>query len=139
LSGPLLDRFDLRIDVHRPDPRQLLGVERSESSSVIAERVRVARGRANDRGVRCNAELSTSALERTAPLMAEASSRVGFPLEECAGCGGLRAQSPISKVMTVRSLLNTSLAHCIFGVIRHFSRVRWRAKWVPRIFRLKHG
>jgi len=81
LSGPLLDRFDLRIDVHRPDPRQLLGSERAESSSVIAERVRVARGRAHDRGVRCNAELSTSALERTAPLMAEASALIERSLE----------------------------------------------------------
>ena len=81
LSGPLLDRFDLRIDVHRPDPRQLLGVERSESSAVIAKRVRVARGRANDRGVRCNAELSTSALERTAPLMVEASALIERSLE----------------------------------------------------------
>ena len=81
LSGPLLDRFDLRIDVHRPDPRQLLGVGRSESSAVIAKRVRVARGRANDRGVRCNAELSTSALERTAPLMAEASALIERSLE----------------------------------------------------------
>ena len=81
LSGPLLDRFDLCIDVHRPDPRQLLGVERSESSAVIAKRVRVARGRANDRGVRCNAELSTSALERTAPLMAEASALIERSLE----------------------------------------------------------
>jgi magnesium chelatase family protein len=59
----------------------LLGVERSESSSVIAERVRVARGRAHDRGVRCNAELSTSALERTAPLMAEASALIERSLE----------------------------------------------------------
>ena len=81
LSGPLLDRFDMRIDVHRPDPRQLLSGERAEASSIVAARVRVARGRANDRGVRCNAELSTSALERTAPLDDEASALVERSLE----------------------------------------------------------
>ena len=81
LSGPLLDRFDVRIDVHRPDPRQLLGGERAESSSAVAERVRVARIRANDRGVRCNAELSTGALERTAPLTVEASALIERSLE----------------------------------------------------------
>jgi magnesium chelatase family protein len=81
LSGPLLDRFDLRIDVHRPDPRQLLSGERAEASSIVAARVRVARGRAKDRGVRCNAELSTSALERTAPLDAQASALVERSLE----------------------------------------------------------
>jgi hypothetical protein len=30
--------------------------------------------------------------------------------------------------MTMRSLPNTSPAHCICGVTRHFSRVRWRVK-----------
>ena len=81
LSGPLLDRFDLRIDVHRPDPRQLLGGDRAEASSIVAARVRVARGRANDRGARCNAELSSSALERTAPLNDEASALIERSLE----------------------------------------------------------
>jgi len=81
LSGPLLDRFDMRIDVHRPDPRQLLSGERAEASSIVAARVRVARGQAKDRGVRCNAELSTSALERTAPLDDEASALVERSLE----------------------------------------------------------
>ena len=81
LSGPLLDRFDLRIDVHRPDPRQLLSGERAEASSIVAARVRVARGRAQDRGVRCNAELSSSALERTAPLDTNASALIERSLE----------------------------------------------------------
>lgn len=81
LSGPLLDRFDLRIDVHRPDPRQLLSAERAEASSIVAARIRLARGRANGRGVRCNAELSPSALERTAPLDDEASALIERSLE----------------------------------------------------------
>ena len=81
LSGPLLDRFDLRIDVHRPDPSQLLTTDRAEASSVVAARVRVARGRANDRGVRCNAELSTSALERSAPLSTDAAALIERSLE----------------------------------------------------------
>lgn len=81
LSGPLLDRFDLRIEVHRPDPRQLLSGEPAEASSIVAARVRVARGRANDRGVRCNAELSSSALERTAPLDVNASTLIERSLE----------------------------------------------------------
>lgn len=81
LSGPLLDRFDLRIDVHRPDPRQLLARDRAEASSLVATRVRRARDLAAARGVRCNGELSTSALERTSPLSAEAAALIERSLE----------------------------------------------------------
>ncbi len=56
LSGPLLDRFDLRLDVHRPDPHHLLHGAPADSSSVVAARVRAARARAAGRGVRANAE-----------------------------------------------------------------------------------
>ncbi len=81
LSGPLLDRFDLRIDVHRPDPRQLLGGGPAESSAVVADRVRNARCRAVERGVRCNAELSSSALEHSSPLETNASALIERSLE----------------------------------------------------------
>lgn len=68
LSGPLLDRFDLRIDVMRPDTTKLLGGHAGESTAVVAERVRRARRRAERRGVRCNAELNHSRLEAVTPL-----------------------------------------------------------------------
>ncbi|MEZ5138670.1 MAG: YifB family Mg chelatase-like AAA ATPase [Acidimicrobiales bacterium] len=68
LSGPLLDRFDLRVDVHRPIVDDLLGGEPGEPSAAVAGRVRVARDRARDRGVRCNAELRGAALDRFASI-----------------------------------------------------------------------
>jgi magnesium chelatase family protein len=68
LSGPLVDRFDLRIPVNRPDPTDLLGGQPGESSAVVAGRVGEARARAVARGVRCNAELSQAALDEHAPL-----------------------------------------------------------------------
>lgn len=72
LSGPLLDRFDLRVDVLRPDVDQLLGGEPGEPSRVVAERVAVARKRALLRGVRANAYLAGPELERWAPLAPDA-------------------------------------------------------------------
>lgn len=57
LSGPLLDRFDLRLGIERPAVADLLGGPAGESSAVVAERVVAARLRAQARGVRCNAEL----------------------------------------------------------------------------------
>lgn len=68
LSGPLLDRFDLRIDVTRPDTNRLLGGEPGASTATVAARVAAARARAADRGVRCNAELADARLEAATPL-----------------------------------------------------------------------
>ncbi len=73
LSGPLLDRFDLRIPVHLPEPAEVVAGAPGESSAVVADRVAQARARARGRGVRANAELSASALDAMAPLTLEAS------------------------------------------------------------------
>ncbi|QXC62614.1 YifB family Mg chelatase-like AAA ATPase [Aquihabitans sp. G128] len=72
LSGPLLDRFDLRVDVLRPEVQQLLGGEPGEPTAVVAARVVAARARAQERGVRANAELQGSELERWAALADDA-------------------------------------------------------------------
>ena len=72
LSGPLLDRFDLRVDVLRPDVDDLLGAERGEDTATVAARVAAARGRARRRGVRANAELTGPELEVRAALDDEA-------------------------------------------------------------------
>lgn len=73
ISGPLLDRFDLRIELHRPLPDEVLSTTRSETSASIAQRVLIARQRAQTRNVRVNAELNGEDLEKWAPLSAEAS------------------------------------------------------------------
>ena len=77
LSGPLLDRFDLRVRVERPDPDELLP-ERSrprpaaEPSVVVAARVAEARGKAVERGATANAAIPASRLDDLAPLSSEA-------------------------------------------------------------------
>jgi magnesium chelatase family protein len=68
LSGPLLDRFDLRVEIARPDPRQLLRGGPEDPTATVAERVVAARALALGRGVRANAELDGSRLEQVAPL-----------------------------------------------------------------------
>ncbi len=49
LSGPLIDRFDVRVSVPRPERNELLGAP-GESSEVVAARVLTARKRQVDRG-----------------------------------------------------------------------------------------
>lgn len=73
LSGPLLDRFDLRIEVQPPDAGELLGGVPGESTAAVLERVHRVRERSFGRGVDTNAVLSGKQLDEIAPLDAEAS------------------------------------------------------------------
>jgi magnesium chelatase family protein len=68
LSGPVTDRFDLRVIVHRPAVDELLGVESSEPSTVVRQRVMRARGLASARAGKLNAALSVDELDTFAPL-----------------------------------------------------------------------
>ncbi|MCU1452707.1 MAG: putative magnesium chelatase [Acidimicrobiales bacterium] len=72
LSGPLLDRFDLRVDVLRPEVSDLLGGPTGECTAAVARRVAAARERAASRGVRCNGVLPPELLEAHAPLTHDA-------------------------------------------------------------------
>lgn len=72
LSGPLLDRFDLRVPIGRPEVGDLLGGAPGEATAAVAERVAVARAAAAERGVRANADLSPRRLEEVAPLSSTA-------------------------------------------------------------------
>ena len=70
ISGPLLDRFDLRVHVDRPEVSELMDERpaQGEPSASVAARVRQAREAASARGVRCNAELPGPLLDELAPL-----------------------------------------------------------------------
>lgn len=68
LSGPLLDRFDLRVHVSRPEVGELLSGARGEPTSVVAERVARVRTLATERGVATNAAIPASRLDELAPL-----------------------------------------------------------------------
>jgi magnesium chelatase family protein len=70
LSGPLLDRFDLRVDVQRPSADELLRGRPGETSAVVAARVREARARAAARGVRANAHIPRHRLDELCPVSA---------------------------------------------------------------------
>ncbi|MDP1804450.1 MAG: ATP-binding protein, partial [Acidimicrobiales bacterium] len=72
LSGPLLDRFDLRVEVTRPTVTDLLGDARGEPSSAVRARVLAARSVAERRGHRHNAAIPPHRLDDVAPLAPEA-------------------------------------------------------------------
>ena len=70
ISGPLLDRFDLRVHVDRPDVTALMDDRPApiESSATVSERVWAARQSAHARGVQCNSEIPARQLDDLAPL-----------------------------------------------------------------------
>ncbi len=72
ISGPLLDRFDMIIEVPPVDPAGLLSKPDGESSAVIRARVVAARERQQRRyaacGATCNARLTGKQLRQFCPL-----------------------------------------------------------------------
>jgi magnesium chelatase family protein len=72
LSGPLLDRFDLRVEVQRPEVDDLFGPALGEPSTDVAQRVLAARALARERGVPNNAAIPAKQLDVAAPLTADA-------------------------------------------------------------------
>ncbi|MGQ0831806.1 MAG: YifB family Mg chelatase-like AAA ATPase [Microthrixaceae bacterium] len=88
LSGPLLDRFDLRVEVSRPSVEDLLGHDRGEASADVAARVAAARALARSRGVQANSTLPVNRLDEVAPLSAEATTL----LEDALRSGRLSAR-----------------------------------------------
>ena len=79
VSGPLLDRLDIHIEVPPVDYNQLSDSEAGESSTTIRERVNAARKiqleRFKGTGVSCNAKM-TSALTRKYCVLTEAASKI---------------------------------------------------------------
>ncbi len=77
ISGPLLDRIDIHVDVPRVDFDKLLGDAKAESSGDIRQRVEEARRRQIDRfdahtGLFANADMSVSEIDQFCPLNEEA-------------------------------------------------------------------
>ncbi len=68
LSGPLLDRIDLRVHMQRPSANQLMSTTTGEPSSVVRERVLAARAKAQGRGVSSNSEIPAGSLDELAPV-----------------------------------------------------------------------
>jgi magnesium chelatase family protein len=72
LSGPFLDRFDLRVPVDPPEPALALATVGGEATAAVRERVGAARERAHHRGVDANRALRGGALDAHAPLTSAA-------------------------------------------------------------------
>jgi len=68
ISGPLLDRFDLVVEVPRLTPEELARAPEGESTAAVRERVLSARARMLTRQGRLNSELFGRALRQHTAL-----------------------------------------------------------------------
>ena len=75
ISGPLLDRFDLVVEVPPVDLKALASMSPGEPAAEVHKRVVAARARQRERlgsdGPSCNAQMQPADLERFAPLCPE--------------------------------------------------------------------
>lgn len=119
LSGPLLDRLDMHVEVPRVDVGAMReGCSTGESSETVAARVRVARALQQERQGRTNARLDQRAVERFCRLDGAAA----VLLERAAGAFDLsaRAYHRILKVArTIADLSGSTLirAECVAEAI----------------------
>ena len=85
ISGPLLDRIDIHIDVPPLKHRELGGEPSGESSAVIRERVQRARQIQQERFRRskayCNAQMSTRQIRKHCQVEGEAKSLLELAME----------------------------------------------------------
>jgi magnesium chelatase family protein len=65
LSGPILDRFDLHVEVPALSAREMQGLPQGESSTSVRERVERARAMQRERypNIRCNAQIRSNVAE----------------------------------------------------------------------------
>jgi magnesium chelatase family protein len=84
VSGPLLDRIDLHVDVPRLPAAELRGTGRPESSVVVAARVAAARERQHARQGCTNASLSVAELSLRGCIEADATALLERAAEQLA-------------------------------------------------------
>ena len=81
VSGPLLDRFDLRLELTRPSVSELLDTAPGESSAAVAARVRAARTRALGRAGAPNGHVPGARLDDVMPVGTAAAGLLRTELE----------------------------------------------------------
>jgi magnesium chelatase family protein len=113
VSGPLLDRFDLRVEVSRPDIDQLLVRGGEEKTEVVAGRIAQARELARRRGVRANAELRGKQLDEVAPLEGSALSVLESALRSgrLSGRGASRVRAVARTIADLHGLETVGAEH----------------------------
>jgi magnesium chelatase family protein len=122
VSGPLLDRFDLRVPVHRPEVDDLLVNERGECSAVVADRVLAARDLAVTRQGCLNSALAAGQLDTVARLDAGSTALLRHELEHdrLSGRGYHRIRRVARTIADLRGHLDQGVDECDVAMALRF-------------------
>lgn len=126
ISGPLLDRIDIHVEVQNIEYETLSSKDKEESSAVIRERVNKARAkqlkRFNGTGITCNAKMTPAATREFCILTTEADALMKGSFEQLGMSG--RAYDKILRV--ARTIAD--LADSEFIEIEHIAEaIQFRA------------
>lgn len=103
ISGPLLDRIDMQMEVPAVRPADLLAQSDGEASAVVATRVQAARARQHQRQQGLNARLDPARLEALAALSPAAVTFIGSAAERL-GWSGRSLHRVIKLARTIADL-----------------------------------
>ncbi len=103
LSGPLLDRIDLQVDVRAAPAAELLALPDGEPSAAVAERAAAARERALTRQGEPNARLEAGAIDRHCALD-DTATRFVRSAAETLGWSGRRLHRTLKVARTIADL-----------------------------------
>jgi magnesium chelatase family protein len=133
ISGPLLDRIDLHIEVPALKWKEISGTEPSEPSEAIRERITRARAiqqkRFVEEGIHCNAQMTTSQMRKYC-LLDEASQNLlknameRFSLSARAYDRILKVARTIADLDGMESIQSSFIAEAI--QYRNLDRSVWR-------------
>lgn len=110
ISGPMLDRFDIQVEVAPVEFEHISSKEKEECSAAIRERVETARAVQNQRfkgtGINCNARITSNILHEVCPMTDKATETLKNVFEKM----GLsaRAYDRILKVARTIADMNNS-------------------------------
>jgi magnesium chelatase family protein len=122
VSGPLLDRFDLRVPVHRPAVDDLLVNEPGEGSAIVADRVRIARQLAVGRQGCLNSALQSDRLDDIARLDHASSALLRHELENdrLSGRGYHRIRRVARTIADLRGQIEPTVDECDVALALRF-------------------
>jgi magnesium chelatase family protein len=113
LSGPLIDRIDLQVEVLAASPAELLAAPAGEASAVVAARVTAARDRALQRQGQPNAHLAPGEIDAHC-LLDDAAARFLRQAADRLGWSGRRLHRAMKVARTIADLAgapNVGTAH----------------------------
>jgi magnesium chelatase family protein len=118
VSGPLLDRIDLHVEVPRPLPADLAAPPDGEPSAVVAARVAIARALQLERAGCVNARLGPRELDRDCVperaalrLLERAASQLGLSARACHRC--LRLARSIADLAEAETIALTHVGEAL--------------------------